>query len=188
MARSLSRTLPATFLLAGGLAFCSWTWVATTPLARSCATADSRSSASTWPVTTPADERPRYANTAMMASCAPAWAAPGRPASGQRDSQHFFDCGDPFDHLGQAGLAQALHPLALGDVSQFGGRCGLQNHIPQLCCDRHDFVEGHPSLCPREGTPIAALAPINGHSAWFGADMAVGHEGVLVDLVGFLAM
>src|SRR5207249_9484523 len=107
MARSLSLTLPLIFLTVVILAGRSWTAVATTPRARSCATAVGRSSASISPETRAPPERPRYAYKAMVRSSyrlangdapapAPAVAA-GPSCARSRSEEHTSELQSRFD-------------------------------------------------------------------------------------------
>src|SRR6267142_4070330 len=148
MARSLALTEPPSFgaAAAAALAFFSSTWVATTPLARSAATAAGRLSASISPLTADAPERPLYAKTAM---------AP--PLHRQRDAQHFLDRGGSLELLHQARLAQGLHALALGHLADLRRAAALEDHGPQFLRHHHDLVERHPALHAGEVTSLTAL-------------------------------
>src|ERR1043166_8582000 len=179
MARSLDLTEPPslTAAAAAALAFFSSTCVATTPWARSAATAAGRLSASISPLTDDAPERPLYAKTAM---------AP--PLHRQRDAQHFLDRGGPLEHLQEAGLAQRLHALALRHLADLRRGAVLEDHVPQLLRDDHHLVQRHPALHAGEVTSLTALALIEGDFSAALGDVAVRHQVVLVALEGLLAI
>src|ERR671931_2553933 len=139
MARSLSLTLPRTFFVAAPAAAVlplrSSTEVGTTPLARSWATAASRSSASTSPDTAPAVDRPRYANTSMRLSYGvtrmmhiPAPLA-GEPSLRDRNAKDLVQRRGSVEHLQESRLAERLHPLRLRHGPQLGGGAVFEDKV-----------------------------------------------------------
>src|SRR2546429_515405 len=105
----------------------------------------------------------------------------------QGDPQHLFDGRGPVQHLQEPRLAQRLHTLGLGDLTELGGRRVPEDRVPELLGDRHDLVDRDAALHAGKVARRAALALGEGNLTLSGGNMAVGHEALLVALVRFLA-
>src|SRR5882724_1637539 len=180
MAISLALTEPPSLAApaaAAAFALRSSTAVATTPLARSAATAAGRLSASISPLTAAATERPLYAKTAI----APLLRR-------QRDAQYFLHRGGALQHFQEAGLAQSLHSLALGHFPDLRCLGTLEDDRAEILGDRHHLVERDPTLHAREVTGLAAFALEERHPTPALGDVSIGHQVVFVALDGLLAI
>src|SRR5207253_9640062 len=106
----------------------------------------------------------------------------------QGDPQEFLDGGGAVDDLEEAGLAEGLHALALGDLAELRGRGVPEGEVADFGGDGHDLVDGDAAPHAGEVAGGAALAAVEGAGAEALGEVAVGGEAVLVGLVGLAAV
>src|SRR5204863_1821186 len=83
---------------------------------------------------------------------------------------------------------QRLHALRLRDLAQLRGGRRLEDRVAQLLGYRHHLVEGDAAFHPGEVADLTALALVERDLAQARRHVAVRDEGVLVRLVGLLAV
>jgi len=106
----------------------------------------------------------------------------------ERHAQHFFDRHAAVDHLLQRVLPERPHALTLRGLADLDGGSVPDNEITNVLIDGHDLVDGHAPLHPREVAGGAALPLVEADLPEPLRDMPVGHEGLLVGVIGLLAV